>query len=225
MVRKPSVYPKSRLKDVMIGRPKSEPRYIGYEARFAEWATSQGWDVTKRGWPDFICRRDGALMAVEVKGGADELSPEQIDTLDDLSAAGLPTYVYHDGLGLKRWRRSKRDSVGNLKAEISELHELIRRIIQVRDGMVPGLDLPQVPDWTIQNEVDVVNGWCAEKHAGHKKIGTRMTGCGWVYYLHKQEGEPFDAIVPMVGGTVEHLRNLYRKAEGVVAAAMRSAAA
>ena len=199
--------------------------YRGYEALFAEWATANGWDVTKRGWPDFICRRDGALMAVEVKGGADELSPEQIDTLDNLSAAGLPTFVYHHGLGLKRWRGSKPESVANLKLEISELQELIRRIVQVRDGMVPGIDLPSVPDWTLQDEVDVVNGWCAAKHGAHKRIGTRMTSCGWVYYLHKQEGESFDAMVPMVGGTVEHLRNLYRKAEGVVESARQSAAA
>ena len=28
---------------------------------------SQGWDVTKRGWPDFICYKNGNLALVEVK--------------------------------------------------------------------------------------------------------------------------------------------------------------
>lgn len=199
--------------------------FRGYEAAFAEWAESNGWDVTKRGWPDFICRRDGATMAVEVKGGNDDLKPEQIDTLNDLSAAGIPTFVYHHGLGLKRWRGRKPESVANLKLEISELQELIRRIIQVRDGMAPGLDLEQPPDWSLQDEVEVVNDWCGEKHGAHKRIGTRMTSCGWVYYLHKQEGESFEAMTAMVGGTAQQLRDLYRKAERIVESARQSAAA
>ena len=37
------------------------------EAEFAAWATSQGWSATKRAWPDFICRRNGEVMCVEVK--------------------------------------------------------------------------------------------------------------------------------------------------------------
>lgn len=225
MVRKPSVYPRSTINDIMVGKPKAAARYHGYEARFAEWAMSQGWDVTKRGWPDFICRRDGALMAVEVKGGMDDLSPEQIDTLNNLSAAGLPTYVYYDGLGLKRWRGRVPESVANLKVEISELYELIRRITQVRDGIIPGLDLPKSPDWTVQDEVSIINDWCRDKHSGHLRAGTQMTSCGWVYYLHEQEGESFSAMVPMIGGTVEHMQNIHRKAAAVVSAAKRAAAA
>ena len=216
MVRKPSVYPRSAIKDILPGKPRGEARYYGYEAKFAEWATSQGWGVTKRGWPDFICRRDGALMAVEVKGGLDELSPEQIDALDDLSAAGLPTYVYHDGLGLKRWRGRKSESVANLKAEISDLHELIRKVVQIRDGMLPGIDNPPVrEEWTLQDELDAVIRWCHHKHKrGHKQPeGTRMTHCAWVYFLHKQEGLGFSEIVSLLGtGHPIQLQGLYRKA-------------
>jgi len=37
------------------------------ERKFSEVARNQGWKITKRGWPDFICFRDGEVMFVEVK--------------------------------------------------------------------------------------------------------------------------------------------------------------
>ena len=37
------------------------------EQQCFEELTSQGWEVTKRGWPDFICFNNGSLMLVEVK--------------------------------------------------------------------------------------------------------------------------------------------------------------
>ncbi len=33
----------------------------------AEELIAQGWEVTKRGWADFICFNNGTLMLVEVK--------------------------------------------------------------------------------------------------------------------------------------------------------------
>jgi hypothetical protein len=47
------------------------------ELLFVEWAEKQGWQVTKRGWPDFICRRGAELMCVEVEDGSDYLSAWQ----------------------------------------------------------------------------------------------------------------------------------------------------
>jgi len=38
------------------------------EREFAETAEKNGWRVTKRGYPDFICYRGDDLMLVEVKG-------------------------------------------------------------------------------------------------------------------------------------------------------------
>lgn len=38
------------------------------ESRFSNLAESKGWNVTKRGWPDFLCwDKDGNPFAVEVK--------------------------------------------------------------------------------------------------------------------------------------------------------------
>ena len=64
------------------------------EDSFARWAASRGWQVTKRGWPDFICRRDREFMAVEVKD-SDTLSPYQRAAAIDLTARGVPVYIWH----------------------------------------------------------------------------------------------------------------------------------
>lgn len=43
-------------------RPSNEA-----EGLFWDEATKAGWVLTKQGWPDFICRRDGEVVLVEVK--------------------------------------------------------------------------------------------------------------------------------------------------------------
>lgn len=77
--------------------PATVPAYGGYsnraETEFAVWAHAQGWAVTKRGWPDFICRRGSEIMCVEVKESTG-LSHYQTATATDLAAHGLPTYVW-----------------------------------------------------------------------------------------------------------------------------------
>ena len=197
-----------------------------YETLFREWAESQGWDVTKRGWPDFICRRGKEVMAVEVKGGNDNISPEQIDTLDNLSAAGVPTFVYHHGLGLKRWRGRRTESVAELKREIGSLHELIRKVVQARDEMLPGLSNPKPPEWTFQAELDKVIDWCLNRHPNHDRYGTRLTTCSWVYFFREQEGKTFPEIIELMGeGNATLTANVHRKAVSAVEAARRSAAA
>jgi hypothetical protein len=64
------------------------------ELLFTEWARSQGWEVTKRGWPDFICRRSHELMCVEVKDGSDHLSTWQQQTATDLATRGIPVHEW-----------------------------------------------------------------------------------------------------------------------------------
>jgi hypothetical protein len=201
-------------------------RYLGYEALFAEWAESQGWTVTKRGWPDFICRRNGEVMAVEVKGGADDISPEQGDTLDNLSAAGVPTYVYHHGLGLKRWRGRKTESVAELQHEIGRLHRLIGDIVQAREQMVPGIHRPPSPEWNREDELNVVIAWCRSNHEGHDRPGTRMTLCSWIYFLRRDQRQTWEDIVSMIGeGFPLQIKAMYRKASRAVEKTRAAAAA
>ena len=80
-----------------------------HEGRFAKLAGLWGWEVTKRGWPDFFCvKPDGSVAVVEVKpplkwfgrrrGGG--LSKVQTIVLIALARHGIDCYV-NDGSVLK----------------------------------------------------------------------------------------------------------------------------
>ena len=63
------------------------------EDALAELLTSVGWEVTKKGWPDFACFRDGELILVEVKTGQSQyLKAGQRRLMNALSARGIDCY-------------------------------------------------------------------------------------------------------------------------------------
>lgn len=47
--------------------PRNLPPRNKSEAQLYTQLTGQGWDMTKQGWPDFACIKDGRLLLVEVK--------------------------------------------------------------------------------------------------------------------------------------------------------------
>ena len=84
------------------------------EQAFVEFAARNGWEVTKRGWPDFLCFGPrGETIAVEVKprmtGGTQPrpLKREQRTAMDVLSRAGIPCFV-SDGERLVPYKVVKR---------------------------------------------------------------------------------------------------------------------
>lgn len=74
-------------------------RQNGPERAFEELAERNGWIATKRGWPDFLCRDEQGLFAVEVKPrmrtrpGMKVLKREQAATMDLLTAHGIRCFV------------------------------------------------------------------------------------------------------------------------------------
>lgn len=52
-----------KLKSVNFGHEYKN----GPEKMFADMARKNGWKVTKRGYPDFICYKHGKVVLVEVK--------------------------------------------------------------------------------------------------------------------------------------------------------------
>jgi hypothetical protein len=114
------------------------------EADFALWATGEGWSVTKRGWPDFLCRRDDAVIAVEVKDGNDGLSAEQHTALTDLNRAGIPTYLWTRHTGLRPYpKMPSAESLHGLALRVLELEAQLRTVIEDRDRLIALT--PQVP--------------------------------------------------------------------------------
>ena len=72
--------------------PKTYPNR--FENRFAQLAHSLGWEVTKQGWPDFVCYgADDQLIAVEVKPFGGWLRPEQKRLMAALSNAGVRCFI------------------------------------------------------------------------------------------------------------------------------------
>ncbi len=78
--------------------PKNEA-----EKEFFEKAVSEGWEPSKRGWPDFICYRDGEVIFVEVKRrGRRGLKEQQFRVMRILATAGLKCYLWDSGRGFQR---------------------------------------------------------------------------------------------------------------------------
>lgn len=58
-------------------------------------ATERGWDVAKRGWPDFFLQRRDEIIAVEVKGHKDEpLKVDQERIFEFLTNHGVRCYKW-----------------------------------------------------------------------------------------------------------------------------------
>jgi len=82
----------------MSRRKLREPEYCrAYlnkaEEEFAQHARRNGWSVTKRGYPDFICYRGNELMLVEVKPDKrHRLKKDQMKFKGEVGRRGIKVY-------------------------------------------------------------------------------------------------------------------------------------
>lgn len=73
------------------------------EGQLFDELTEQGWEVFKRGWPDYICRRGDEVMVVEVKPGpGTSLKRDQEWVMQLLASHGLKVYVWNPKTGARR---------------------------------------------------------------------------------------------------------------------------
>lgn len=81
--------------------PRKRLRANEAERRAEAELCAEGYDLTKRGWPDFAAFRDGQIIAVEVKRGPGcLLRPQQQRILAALNRQGVPTYTWDPVNGL-----------------------------------------------------------------------------------------------------------------------------
>ncbi len=90
------------------------PTHTEWQAQLVDLAQAYGWRhlhvrrsigkgktwvtaTNVKGWPDLLLWHPdcGGVLAVEVKVPPDEPTPEQSDVLDELAAAGVPSYVWY----------------------------------------------------------------------------------------------------------------------------------
>jgi len=73
------------------------------EIEFSTFFESQGWLLVKRGWPDFLCFKDGDVVCVEVKSSSTQpLSKHQIKICEILMVAGIRCYRWDPEVGLSQ---------------------------------------------------------------------------------------------------------------------------
>lgn len=106
------------------------------EESFAFWAESNGWAVTKRGWPDLLCYRDHQFMVVEVKAGRDGLRPDQVEALRALHRCGVPTYVWTPESGLRPYPAEPLPSTAGLEQRIADLQAQLAAVTNERDALL-----------------------------------------------------------------------------------------
>jgi hypothetical protein len=88
------------------------------EEKFRAKMTAAGWSLTKRGWPDFLCTRDGRFIVVEVKRGTwRPRGLAQSTVLDFLTVHGIECYSWSPRGGLMRWPHGLKRTHGILEAQ------------------------------------------------------------------------------------------------------------
>lgn len=89
----------------IASKPKRVRRNTA-ERGLQEKMESLGWEVTKRGWPDFVCVKDDKIIFVEVKKDAmNPLRREQRRLMEILHAAGLACFRWDPESGFTDWDR------------------------------------------------------------------------------------------------------------------------
>lgn len=82
--------------------PCRELRNVSEEA-FRQEATSKGWVACKKGWPDFICEKEGKIIVVEIKTHRRRvLKREQLRVLQLLAQYGVPCYRWSPADGFQQ---------------------------------------------------------------------------------------------------------------------------
>jgi hypothetical protein len=76
------------------------------EEKFKDLAKDSHWEVTKLGWPDFFCWKDGRIVIVEVKPdhGDSELKRTQRIILTALASFGIPCFRWSPQRGFTKVR-------------------------------------------------------------------------------------------------------------------------
>lgn len=78
------------------------PTTSAAEVEFITKAAKEGWNVTNRGWPDFLMWRGDEIVCVEVKCFKDDLSEHQKLVNALLAKAGIKCYKWRPDSGFTR---------------------------------------------------------------------------------------------------------------------------
>lgn len=73
------------------------------EGLFWDDMLKEGWDITKKGWPDYACYKDGRLILVEIKPRrSHNLKGRQAQIMQSLAAYGIECFKWTPGYGFRK---------------------------------------------------------------------------------------------------------------------------
>ena len=91
---------------------KSKPPINRAEAELFTLMDTNGWELTKKGWPDFACFKDGELILIEVKPKrSHRLKHWQRKIMTELVKRGIKCYRWSPDAGFE-------PIIGNIKSPI-----------------------------------------------------------------------------------------------------------
>ncbi len=137
-----------RQKQILQGRNKPYPNQ--WEEAFRKFAIEQGWEATKRGWPDFLClSKEGEWFVVEVKPPSRKtigLSAPQSACMDFLSSLGARCYVFNGEKMVRYVTRTVTTSDGHSDVTKSSRHSprsLRHSLRHENPNPLNGMDFPE----------------------------------------------------------------------------------
>ncbi len=101
------------------------------EERFKDLAKDSRWEVTKLGWPDFFCWKDGRIVIVEVKPdhGDSDLRRTQKVILTALASFGIPCFRWSPERGFDRIRGNPAQFIRQVKLNRKRVNKQHQRTV------------------------------------------------------------------------------------------------
>ena len=112
----------------------------GREAEDAFHVWAQDTEIHHKGWPDFLCVKDGLVFAVEVKSGNASLSPEQRKVAAILTGLGIKTFIWSPESPYLVEVRERRTDV---TADIDAVRAGVKRRVRARAKGSPNMVLTE----------------------------------------------------------------------------------
>lgn len=100
-------------------KPKNEAEGVCFDK-----LRDKGWEVTKKGYPDFFCSKDGEICFVEVKPrNSATMTSGQIFFMDAMHKLGIPCYKFTLNKGFQKWEdigKEERETREELQRSLSK---------------------------------------------------------------------------------------------------------
>lgn len=94
---------RKKRKEEIRNLPEKDRPMSPVDRAFRKYAENNGYEVTKCGYPDFICYDGEKIVLVEVKSEHDKVKDSQIRFMKAISKYGVTCLLWRIGYGFIEW--------------------------------------------------------------------------------------------------------------------------